>query len=286
MTRTRTGTGAWITAALLAGAAIIAPAAARATAGSTAAYTTSPPATPSPTGSPTPCPAIQPPSGQNTPPTAPGAPEAVQVVMTLVRLRWAPATDADGIACYQVREVRNGAEYVVGTFGGTVTEGSVYLPWPPGSTRSEVHQLYVVAVDTKGAAGPASGSTSVTVYNDVVYPPSPSPSPSPARVTCRVAVDSSSWWSGMTTSITITNTAETAVNGWRLTFAFPDPGQKVTNGWSATWSQSGTEVTAVNLDWNKTIAPGRSVTIGFLGSHTGANPSPATYSLNGASCAR
>ncbi|KAA9375208.1 hypothetical protein F5972_27925 [Microbispora cellulosiformans] len=282
MTRTRTGTGAWITAALLAGAAIVAPAAARATAGTSAAFTTFPPS-PSPTASPTPCPAIQPPSEQNTPPTAPGTPTDVQVFMTQVILHWAPATDADGIACYQVREVWEGVERVVGSFGGTVAGGSVYLPWPPRGVPSQVHQLYVVAVDTKGAAGPPSGSVSVTIYNDLVDPPSPSASP--ARVTCRVAVSSSSWWSGMSTSITITNTAETAVSGWRLTFAFPDPGQKVTNGWSATWSQSGTQVTAVNLDWNKTIAPGKSVTVGFLGSHTGANPSPATYSLNGASCA-
>ncbi|GLW26445.1 hypothetical protein DI270_019945 [Microbispora triticiradicis] len=282
MTRSRTGTGAWITAALLAGAAIVAPAAARATAGTTVAYTTFPPS-PSPTASPTPCPAIQPPSEQNTPPTAPGTPTDVQVFMTQVILRWAPATDADGIACYQVREVWNGAERVVGTFAGTVAGGSLYLPWPPGTTPSQVHQLYVVAVDTKGAVSPPSGSVSVTIYNDIVTPPSPSVSP--AVVTCRVTVSSSDWWSGMSTSLTITNTTETPVSGWRLKFIFPDPGQKLTTGWSATWSQAGSEVTAANLDWNKTIAPGKSVTIGFLGSHTGSNPAPARYSLNGASCA-
>ncbi|WP_433501137.1 cellulose binding domain-containing protein [Sphaerimonospora sp. CA-214678] len=217
----------------------------------------------------------------NTPPTAPGTPEIVSVSMNWVRLRWAPATDSDGIACYYVREDRgDGSFAIVASFQPAVTEGDVYLPWPPSGVPSQTHNLYVVAVDTKGATGAASGTVAVTIYNDVITSPSASPNP-----TCEVKATSSTWGGGMTTNIAITNTGSTTVRDWRLTFDFPNPGQQVTAGWSATWSQTGSAVTATAMPWNKDIAPGKTVWIGFNGTHTGANPTPAAFLLNGTSCA-
>ncbi len=136
-----------------------------------------------------------------------------------------------------------------------------------------------MAVDTKGATGAASGTVAVTIYNDVI---SPSASPQP---TCQVKATSSTWGGGMTTNVAITNTGSTTVRDWRLTFGFPDPGQRLTRGWSATWSQTGSAVTATAMSWNKDIAPGKTLWIGFNGTHTGANPTPAAFLLNGASCA-
>ncbi len=121
----------------------------------------------------------------------------------------------------------------------------------------------------------------MTIYNDIVSP-SPSVSPSP---TCRVEATSTTWGGGMTTNIAITNTGSATVRDWRLTFAFPDPGQQVTAGWSATWSQTGSAVTASAMSWNGDIAPGKTLWIGFNGTHTGANPTPAVFRLNGAACA-
>lgn len=43
-------------------------------------------------------------------------------------------------------------------------------------------------------------------------------------------------------------------------------------------------MTATNLDWNATIQPGASVGIGFSGSHTGTNPRPEAFTLNGNPC--
>ena len=40
-----------------------------------------------------------------------------------------------------------------------------------------------------------------------------------------------------------------------------------------------------NAPWNGTIAPGASVELGFNGSHTGTNPRPTAFTLNGATCA-
>jgi cellulose binding protein with CBM2 domain len=43
--------------------------------------------------------------------------------------------------------------------------------------------------------------------------------------------------------------------------------------------------TATNLDWNRTLAPNSSTSFGFNGTFTGSNPAPATFTLNGNTCA-
>ena len=111
----------------------------------------------------------------------------------------------------------------------------------------------------------------------------PTPTPTPTGA-CTVRYTASSWNSGFTASVRVTNNGTTALNGWNLRFTFAD-GQTVQQGWSATWSQSGTSVTATNAAWNGTLAPGASVDIGFNGSHSGTNTAPTSFTLNGATCA-
>ncbi|WP_341874383.1 cellulose binding domain-containing protein, partial [Microbispora hainanensis] len=91
------------------------------------------------------------------------------------------------------------------------------------------------------------------------------------------------WPGGFTAAITIQNLGS-AINGWSLGFAFPASGQRVDTGWSATYSQSGQNVTATNVDYNAAIATGASVSIGFNGSWSGSNPTPASFTLNGVTC--
>ncbi|MEV4709562.1 glycoside hydrolase family 9 protein [Actinoplanes sp. NPDC049316] len=113
-------------------------------------------------------------------------------------------------------------------------------------------------------------------------PSQPSPSqPSPASG-CRVAYSTNDWSSGFTATVTVTN-GPTAVTGWTLTFAYA-AGQKVTQAWSAEVTQAGTQVTARNTAYNGTLAPGATVSFGFNGTHTGSNPRPASFALNGAAC--
>jgi cellulase/cellobiase CelA1 len=88
---------------------------------------------------------------------------------------------------------------------------------------------------------------------------------------------------GFTANVTITNTGTTAVNGWTLTFAFPGD-QRVTSGWNATVSQSGNAVTAVNANYNGSIAPGADATFGFQGTWSANDSSPTAFSLNGTAC--
>ena len=79
----------------------------------------------------------------------------------------------------------------------------------------------------------------------------------------------------------VTNTGTSALSAWSLGFSFAN-GQKVTQGWSADWSQLGTTVTAKNAAWNGTLAVGQTVDIGFNGSHTGTNNAPTAFTVNGA----
>ncbi|CAG6395876.1 Ricin-type beta-trefoil lectin domain-containing protein [Actinacidiphila cocklensis] len=102
--------------------------------------------------------------------------------------------------------------------------------------------------------------------------------------TCHVVyAKSSEWPGGFTGDVTIGNTGTTPVNGWTLTFSFPGD-QKITNGWNATVTQSGTSVTATNVAYNATVSPAGTVSFGFQGTYTSDDTSPTAFTLNGSTC--
>src|SRR5690349_1580282 len=104
-----------------------------------------------------------------------------------------------------------------------------------------------------------------------------------AAAGCAVTYTANSWPGGFTANIQVKNLGSD-VDGWTLGWTFPDSGQKVTQGWSATYSQSGSAVTAKNASWNGRLASGASTSIGFQGTRTGSNPTPASFTLNGVTC--
>ena len=107
---------------------------------------------------------------------------------------------------------------------------------------------------------------------------------SAAATGCSVTYTIQSQWSGgFTANVGITNLGS-PVSGWTLAFDFPSPGQKVAQGWSASWQQSGDRVTAASASWNGSLGTGASTSIGFAGTWSGSNPVPASFTLNGASC--
>ncbi|MFL6144593.1 MAG: cellulose binding domain-containing protein [Labedaea sp.] len=102
---------------------------------------------------------------------------------------------------------------------------------------------------------------------------------------CRVTYRVNQWDSGFTANLTLANTGTAAINGWTLAFSFP-ASQRVVSGWNANWDQvvGGTNVTASNVDFNGSIAPGTSIEIGFNGSWAGSNPSPSNFTVNNNQC--
>ena len=92
----------------------------------------------------------------------------------------------------------------------------------------------------------------------------------------------SQWDSGFQGAVKITNNSA-AVSSWSLSFGFAG-GQKLTQGWNAKWSQSGTTVTAANESYNGSLATGASVSAGFIASWSGSNAVPTSFKLNGTAC--
>ncbi|QOC90607.1 glycoside hydrolase family 6 protein [Micromonospora craniellae] len=104
-----------------------------------------------------------------------------------------------------------------------------------------------------------------------------------AATQCDVAYTTNDWQGGFTATITIRNIGD-ALSGWTLGFTFPDANQRVQQGWSARWSQSGRNVTAQNESYNGNLATGASTSIGFNGSWSGSNPRPTSFTVNGVAC--
>ncbi|MEV4341354.1 PHB depolymerase family esterase [Streptomyces sp. NPDC049590] len=107
--------------------------------------------------------------------------------------------------------------------------------------------------------------------------------PQPPAGPCAVTAGTSAWSTGLTASLTVTNTGTTPVNGWRLDFTLP-AGQTITNGWNAGYSPRTGTVTATDVTYNASIAPGASVTLGYQAAHTGNSAAPTAFRLNGSAC--
>ncbi|MGN9844329.1 cellulose binding domain-containing protein [Nonomuraea sp. H19] len=136
-----------------------------------------------------------------------------------------------------------------------------------------------------GANGIKATAKEATIYSGAtptVTTTTPTSTPTSSG-SCRVAYAMNTWNTGFTGDITITNTGSAAINGWRLVFTLPS-GQTITNGWSASYSPAGGQVTATNAGWNGNLAPGGSATIGFQATHTGNTTEPTSFTLNGAAC--
>jgi hypothetical protein len=107
-------------------------------------------------------------------------------------------------------------------------------------------------------------------------PTSPPTSNPPASGGCGAAYAiTGSWGGGFQGEVTVHNNGTAPTTGWTVGWTFP-AGQKVTQAWNATATQTGTTVTVTNAGYNGALAPGASATFGFLGSTTGTNPVPTT----------
>ncbi|MFI1972449.1 sugar hydrolase [Streptomyces cinnamoneus] len=92
-----------------------------------------------------------------------------------------------------------------------------------------------------------------------------------------------SWSGGYTGQYVVTNDTGEELSGWKLTFDLP-AGTKITSLWNGKHSVSGQSVTVEPESWNGTIAPGKSVTVGFVASGGDAAATPANCRINGAKC--
>jgi cellulose binding protein with CBM2 domain/fibronectin type III domain protein len=200
-----------------------------------------------------------------TPPNPPGTPTASGITSSSVTLSWAASTDNVGVTGYDVVRINGTTETVVAspsTNSATIT----------GLTAATGYTFAIYAKDAAGNRSTRSGPVAVTTASGAT------------TSTCKVGYSVNDWGGGFTATIVISNTGASTLNGWTLAFAWPG-NQHITNGWSATYTQSGAQMTATNLSYNGTIAPGGNTTIGFNASYTGSNPAPTAFTINGTTCA-
>jgi aryl-phospho-beta-D-glucosidase BglC (GH1 family) len=85
------------------------------------------------------------------------------------------------------------------------------------------------------------------------------------------------WGSGFQAQITITDTLPTPIHNWSLSFQFD---HAITNIWNGNiTSHTGNDYLVANAGYNADIAPGSSVTIGFLGAPGHVTDQPTSYDL-------
>ncbi|MBT2439599.1 cellulase family glycosylhydrolase [Streptomyces sp. ISL-36] len=204
--------------------------------------------------------------GDTQAPTAPGAPTVSEVTATGARLTWPAATDDTGVTGYDVVRVDGSAQTPVTTTTGT----SAMLT---GLTPATAYTFAVYARDAAGNRSPRSAVAAVTTPDG------------PSAGSCTVDYRLQDWGSGFNAHVTLHNTGTRAIKGWRLDFAFPG-GQTVNSAWNAKVVQQGNHVTATHESWTETLPAGGTVSFGLSASSTGGNGVPATFSLNGTTCAK
>ncbi|MGW2299759.1 glycoside hydrolase family 18 protein [Streptomyces sp. NPDC001809] len=93
----------------------------------------------------------------------------------------------------------------------------------------------------------------------------------------------SAWTGGYTGQYVVTNETSTVQTDWTLEFDLP-AGTTIGSLWNGEHTVSGRHVTVKPADWNKRLAPGGSVTVGFTTSSAGQAGDPAGCLINKAAC--
>ncbi|SDO06414.1 cellulose binding domain-containing protein [Actinacidiphila guanduensis] len=98
----------------------------------------------------------------------------------------------------------------------------------------------------------------------------------------------SQWETGWTGQYDIVNDGSGALDGWTLSFELP-AGARISSLWNGAFTVSGRTVTVTPQGWDRTIAAGGKVQIGFVAALPGtsgatAAVTPADCRINGASC--
>jgi alpha-L-arabinofuranosidase len=198
--------------------------------------------------------------------SAPGGVHVTAAGATSATVAWNPSTGGKADRYEVYRQVGAVSELLGSSTGGSVTVPNL----TPGSTFT----WNVLARDSSGRL--SRPSDPVTVRTGT-----------PAEADCAVSYQvTAGWGNGWNANVTVTDTGPAPITGWTLAFRFPSTGESVTGFWNANVSTRGQDVVATPVDWNGTLAAhgGNSVSFGFTGANTGANPPPTVFTLNGTVC--
>ncbi len=132
-------------------------------------------------------------------------------------------------------------------------------------------RLRVVATCTAGIT--LAGAAAVLTANSAT-----------AAAGCQVTYTVTNQWPGGFGANVIINNLGDPVTNWTLTWSF-SAGQTITQLWSGSVTQSGSQVSVTNASYNGSIPTGGSANFGFNGSwNNSMNPAPMSFALNGTVC--
>lgn len=154
---------------------------------------------------------------------------------------------------------------VVGADGGSSTPTPTATPTPtPSPTATTTPTAAPTPTATPSSSATSSSATSAPSSN--------------AALTVGVKV-TSDWGTGRNVDLTVTNTSSSPINGWSVTM--PWTGSSISM-WNATGTLAGGRLTATNLSWNASLAPGASATMGMT--DNGPFTAPSTCTSTAGSC--
>jgi len=103
-----------------------------------------------------------------------------------------------------------------------------------------------------------------------------------AATGCQVTYTPNSWTGGFTAAIKVSG-GDQALHGWTVTWTYGGD-QRISSGWNATVSQSGSAVTAKNMSYNGEVAANGTTEFRVQGTYSSSNPTPTDFAVNGAAC--
>ncbi|MCV7197914.1 cellulose-binding domain-containing protein [Mycobacterium angelicum] len=103
-----------------------------------------------------------------------------------------------------------------------------------------------------------------------------------AAISATLSVQSQ-WQTGFIARGAVTNLTMAPLSGWKLEFDLP-ANESVLHPWNSTVTQSGTHWTLGPANFNYTIPPGGSVSLGFRGALIGNYSPPVNCRINGLPC--
>jgi endoglucanase len=115
----------------------------------------------------------------------------------------------------------------------------------------------------------------------VVTNPSPSPQPNqPVPTTgqgqLKVASNmQSDWQAGFCMSMQVSNSGNTPVQDWQLTFQMNQA--SINNSWNGNFQPQGSQYVVTPLDWGRVIEPGQSRDLGFCANKLGSDYQPRQF---------
>jgi hypothetical protein len=165
-----------------------------------------------------------------------------------------------------------GDDYIIGPTTGAGTAGTQYEIQVTDASgnlinNGRVYSFTLPSGCTNGC-GPAYTPITYTTSTGPVTNPSPSPTPTPtgsggSGCTLTSSV-TNSWSGGYQLQLTVTNNGTAPTTGWTAGFMFGDSTETIANSWNATVKQTGTQVTAVNANYDGSIPANGSTTFGMV----------------------